>query len=398
MSETTILFDNARLLTGERGAILVRDGRIAAIGEVPDADAAERFGLAGLLVVPGFVDGHLHLDKTLLGGPWQPHRPYTNGFSVAERVRFEKAALRAAAPVAERAAALLAQVVGHGTTALRTHVDIDPEAGLSNLEAVLALRERSGHLATIQVVAFPQSGILAAPGTADLLAEALRSGADLIGGLDPATLDRDVTAHLDCVFGLAERHGVGIDIHLHDGGEAGIAEIEDIAARTKALGMGGRVAISHAFALGDVPPDAARRTADALARAGVAIMTHAPGHRAFPPILLLRERGVRVFCGNDNIRDAWRPYGSGDMLERAMLVGYRSGFVTDDELAVAFDLATGAAAAAIGLSPYGLSVGAPADFVALRADGIPDAVATQPSERWVFKAGRLVARDGRLLG
>jgi len=396
LTDLDTAFDCATLADGNRASIGVAAGRIVAI----EADAAKlaparrRVDLAGALVLPGLIDGHIHLDKTFMGDRWQPHQPCMAGFDVRERVRFEKAQLAAAAPVVQRAAALVELAVSCGTTHMRSHVDIDPSAGLANLEGVLAVREHYRDAVSIEIVAFPQSGIMTCPGTAALLDAAVVAGADLVGGLDPDGFDGDATGHLDVVFGIAERRGVGIDIHLHDGGAAGIAELEAIAARTRALALGGRVAVSHAYALGQVAEAAARRTAEQLAEAGVAIMTNAPGDRAFPPVMLLRAAGVTVFTGSDNIRDAWWPYGDADMLERAMLIGYRSGFYTDDELASALDLATASAARALGLADYGVRPGAPADFVAVGARHAAEAVVTRPRTRAVYKAGRLVARDG----
>jgi cytosine deaminase len=123
-------------------------------------------------------------------------------------------------------------------------------------------------------------------------------------------------------------------------------------------------------------------------------MTNAPGDRAFPPIRALREAGVTVFAGNDNIRDSWWPYGDADMLERAMMIGYRSGFYTDDELAIAFDLVSASAATALRVPEYGLSLGAPANFIALQAHHVQEAVVARPRKRSVYRAGRLIARDG----
>jgi cytosine deaminase len=146
-----------------------------------------------------------------------------------------------------------------------------------------------------------------------------------------------------------------------------------------------------------VSRDVVQRTAQLLAEAGVAILTNAPGAHAFPPVLLLRDAGVNVFSGNDNIRDSWWPYGDGDLLERAMLVGYRSGFNTDDQLAAAFDMVTANAARALGLTGYGLSVGGMADFVVLDAQHVQDAVIARPKPRDVYKNGRLVARGGTIV-
>ncbi len=398
MQSFDVVFERARLADGTVASIGVQSGRIAAIAaDAALRDATERVDLENLLVVPGLVDGHLHLDKSFIGEAWKPHRPCTNGFDVRERVAFEKELLASARPIEHRAAALTELAISHGTLHLRTHVDVDAGVGLRNLEAVLATRERYRDLISIQVVAFPQSGILASPGTADLMAEAVASGADLVGGLDPAGFDRSIEGHLDVVFGIAERRGVGIDIHLHDPDMLGIFELEEIARRTKALGMAGHVTVSHAYALGQVATDIAKRVAHALADAGVAILTNAPGDRPFPPIGILRAAGVLMFAGNDNIRDSWWPYGDGDMLERAMMIGYCSGFYTDEELAVAFDMVTSNAALAMRVPEYGLRCGAPADFLVLPARHVQEAVVARPNQRSVYRGGRLIARNGKCL-
>ncbi len=355
MTTMDTVFQNARLADGRIADIAASGGKIVAIEPTGQSygSAREVRDLGRRLVLPGLVEGHIHLDKGFIGDDWRPHRPCTSGFDVRERVRFEKEALAGAKPIAVRAAALIDLCVSHGTTRMRSHVDVDAEVGLRHFEEIVAVRDAHRDKLSIQLVAFPQSGILTCPGTADVLDAAVRAGADLVGGLDPAGHDGDAAGHLDVIFGIAEQHGVGIDIHLHDGGMQGIAEIEEIARRTKAMALGGKVTISHAYVLGEVSADVAKRTANLLAEAGVAIMTNGPGAHPFPPVLLLRDAGVNVFSGNDNIRDSWWPYGDGDLLERAMLIGYRSGFNCDDELALAFDMVTSNAARAgpVGLRP-----------------------------------------------
>ena len=387
---------NATLPDGSRRDISVEGGRIAALlPSSGNAASAEDFDLGGALVLPPLVDGHIHLDKTLLGLQWVPNQ--ATGNQVADRIEAERK-VRAArtVPEAETGANLVRQVLARGTLHTRSHVDIDNQLGLRNLHEILKVRERFRDLVTIEIVAFPQSGVLRSPGTADLLDAAIAEGADLLGGLDPVGIDGDLDGHLDAIFGIAERRGVGIDIHLHDGGEAGIAELLAIAARTKAAGLSGKVAVSHAFALGSVPTARAAEAADALADAGVAIMSHGPGAATIPPLLLLRQHGVEVFGGSDNIRDAWSPFGNGDMLDRAMMIGYRANFRHDHELSVAYEMVTSAAARVLGLSDYGLHVGNRADFVAVAAGSIAEAVAARPPRKLVVKAGRIVARDGVL--
>jgi cytosine/creatinine deaminase len=397
MTET--VFANARLGNGQMCDITVSAGRIQAM--TPHDGTVKRLpetmtDLGGRLVLPGFTEGHVHLDTSFYGGPWVSHKPCTAGFDVHERVAFQHENMAVAEPMDLRARKQLELCIANGTTSLRSHVMVDGAVGLRSLETILEVREAFRDLIDVQVVAFPQSGILKSAGTAGLLDEALHKGADLIGGLDPGSFDRDVDGHLDVVFGLAEKHGAGIDIHLHDGGSLGIFTLQEICNRTVSLGMQGHVAVSHAYALGDIGADEARRTGEQLARSGVSIMTNAPGAVNFPPVALLRAQGVTVFGGSDNIRDSWWPYGDGDMLGRAMMIGYRSGFYTDAELEMAFDVVTTAGARALNLEGYGLSVGCRADFVVLDAAHVAEAVVSVPRSRCVYKSGRLVARNGSL--
>jgi cytosine deaminase len=392
------LFTQVKLADGSLNDIGVAGGRIVSItpvGSVTGAPAT--IDLGGALLVPGFVEGHIHLDTSFFGDKWIPHKPCTNGFDVHERVAFQAENLAQAAPMAERARNQLDLCITNGSTAMRSHVMVDGSVGLKSLETILAVREEYRGLIDIQLVAFPQSGILKSPGTPALLDEAISLGADVVGGLDPGSFDRDVNGHLDVVFGVAEKHGVDIDIHLHDAGKLGLFTIEEICTRTRALGMGGHVAVSHAYGLGDLPPDAARKAADLIAAGGVAIMTNAPGNHNFPPVALLRAAGVTVFSGSDNIRDSWWPYGDGDMLGRAMMIGYRSGFYTDEELKSAFDVVTEAGAKALRLEGYGITVGSRADFVTLAADHVPEAVVAVPKGRSVYKAGKLIAQNGAVI-
>ncbi len=391
-----VRYANARLPDGSQHHIEVEGGRIAALLPISAPPTGkDTVDLGGAFVLPPLVDGHIHLDKTLLGLPWVPNQAAGN--QVADRIEAERKVRAARSlPEAETGANLVRQVMASGTLHMRTHVDIDNQLGLRNLHEILKVRERFRDLVTIEIVAFPQSGVRRSPGTAELLDAAIAEGADLVGGLDPVGIDGDQDGHLDAIFGVAGKHGVGVDIHLHDGGEGGLAQIEAIARRTRAAGLQGKVAISHAFALGSVPTMSAARTADLLAGTGVAIMSHGPGGATIPPIRLLREHGVRVFGGSDNIRDAWSPFGNGDMLERAMMIAYRANFRHDEELALAFDMVTGTAADVLGIAPYGIAVGGPADFVVVEAQSLAEAVAARPRRKLVIKAGKVVAGDGAL--
>ncbi|WP_405493322.1 amidohydrolase [Nocardia sp. NBC_00511] len=375
--------------------ILVRDGRIAEIGPGLTADTAETVDLAGALVLPGLVDAHCHLDKTMFGGPWVPN---TGGRTLAGRIangegRREELGL----PSADYASNLLAAMVSGGTAHVRSHIDIDPEVGLRGVEAVRAAAARHAHRVDVQLVAFPQGGLLTRPGTAKLLEAALAEGVEVIGGLDPAGYDGDPTGQLDVIFGLAEKYGAGIDIHLHDRGALGAWQFELIAARTRATGLAGRVTISHAYAMGELAPDEQRRIAETLAEAGVSMITCAVGDAPVVPVRVMRAAGAGLAFGNDGIRDLWTPYGDGDMLRRIMQVSFRDRLVADAEIELALEAGTYGGAALLGVADYGLAVGAQADLFAVSAETPAAAVVSVPVRSLVVKRGRIVARDGRLV-
>ncbi|MQY10378.1 N-isopropylammelide isopropyl amidohydrolase [Streptomyces sp. RB5] len=372
-----------------RSDILVRDGVIRAIGPEVTAGDAEVVDVRGLLVLPGLVEAHCHLDKTLYGGPWVPH---TAGDALADRIgteRRRRAGL--GVPDTGRITALLETMIAAGTSYVRTHTDVSPEFGLAGVEAVRAAAEAVAGRIDVAQVAFPQYGLLTNPGTAALLEEALQSGVGTIGGIDPAGFDRDPVRHLDVVFGLAERYGAGVDIHLHDGGTLGVWQLELIAERARVTGLSGKVAVSHAYALGQADPATQTRIAGLLAEAGVAVVTAAVYDFPVPPVKTLRAAGVTVACGHDGIRDLWGPYGSGDMLERAMHLAYRSTFRRDDDIELALHAATYGGAALLGLEAYGLVPGAPADLVLVDAGSFAEAVVTRPPREIVLKAGKRVA-------
>jgi cytosine/adenosine deaminase-related metal-dependent hydrolase len=203
---------------------------------------------------------------------------------------------------------------------------------------VLAARERYRDQVTVQTVAFPQSGVMRCPGVLDLLDAAVRNGADLVGGIDPLEIDRDPKGQLDGIFAIAARHGAGLDIHLHEPGEMGFFNVQEICTRTNGLGLAGKVTISHGFCLGGITERKAAEAAAMMAEAGVALVTHGAGGLTIPPIEMLRAAGVLVFAGNDDIRDTWSPYGTGDLLELAAIIGWKGDFRRDAEVEVAFEL------------------------------------------------------------
>ncbi|KWN16619.1 amidohydrolase family protein [Burkholderia ubonensis] len=393
---TSLLIRNLRTGAGDALDLLIDGDRIARLGpslDAPDGCAVEDG--AGALVLPGLVEGHTHLDKTHWGMRW-----YRNevGPRLVDRIEHERR-WRATSghDAGAQSLALARAFLAAGTTRLRTHVDIDTDAGLRHLHGVLATRDTLRGQMDIQIVAFPQSGVLKRPGTAALLADALRAGADLLGGLDPCAIEGDPAEAVDVLFGVAERFGRGLDIHLHEPSTMGAFSLDLILQRTAALGMQGKVTISHGFCLGEIDEHARDALLARMATLGVALVTTAPASVAVPPLAACRAAGVTVIGGNDGIRDTWSPYGSPDMLERAMLIAMRNDYRRDDALETALDCVTDGGAHGCGFADYGLQAGRRADLVLVDALTPAEAIVARPVRRLVVSSGKIVARDGVLV-
>lgn len=301
-------------------------------------------------------------------------------------------------PISERAGKLIENCIAKGSLHFRCHIDVDPEFGLSHVEAMLALRETYRGIITMDFVVFPQTGMLIRPGTVEIMEEALKLGVENVGGLDPCGIDNDPIRHLETIFGLARKYDRGVDIHLHDKGELGLWQIERIVDFTEKFGRQGRTIISHAYCLGQATAVRLDKIAKRLAEAGISIMTTAPADTPAPPVLDLRAAGVNVCMGSDGIRDAWSPLGTGDMLDRALFLCLRFDLAKDAELAAAFDCVTQGGAHAIGLRDYGLAVGRPANLVLVDAANVGIAIAERRADRTVIAQGRVVAENGAFLG
>lgn len=344
-------------------------------------------GTVSHITADPLVDAHIHPDKSSWGGRWLSRTQASSLRDFIDNdVRTQASYTRT---VEERALALFRAAVAHGTRALRAHVDVGPAQGLANVQGVRAAADRMFGLLDVQIVAFPQQGLLTAPGTLDLLDAALSDGADLVGGIDPIGLEDDFDGHLDAVFGLAAKHGTDVDIHLHDGGELGLDETRRIADRAVADGLQGHVTISHAFAVAEATGDALAAIADHVAEAGVWLTTCALGGDPVLPVRFLRERGVNVAVGSDGVRDAWTPFGTASMLDRAHLLAYRTDAMTDADLELAYQLCSQAGAELLGLSPQD-------GHLEYAGECLAQVVVDRPVPTRVVRDGRVIARDGVL--
>lgn len=391
--ESGYQFDND-IVTGtesEACHLLVEEGKITRIisatqpvgTDLPVQDAN------GLLALPPFKEMHNHLDKTYLGGPWKSCTPVKN---LAERLELEARELPILLEtMTERAKLLLNLFVESGVNHVRTHVNIDPYIGLKNLESVREALEQFEDKLTYEIVAFPQHGLLRdqVPG---LMREAMREGATLVGGLDPGGIDNRVEASLNQMMEIAVETNADIDMHLHDPGHLGWYTMKQLSDVTREAGWQDRVAVSHAFALGEVPHVRAEAMAQEFAELGISIMSTAPINRAIPPVPLLREKGVTVALGCDGFYDSWAPFGTGDVLEKAYRLSERYHWVEEFSLSQALGFITGGITP---LNPDGQrvwpKVGDEASMVFAEASCSAEVVARRANRPAVMYKGNIVS-------
>lgn len=288
-------------------------GKIESIHPATDQRLeADWMDAKGRLAVPGITEKHVHLDKTYLGMDWLAPIPAK---SVVERSALEKDILaQASLSTTDRARHLMEQLIRNGMTSVRTHVDIYPEVGIHPfLEVQNVLKEFPE--VDSEIVAFAQHGLLHVE-TIAALKEAAKNGADFVGAVDPATVDKDIEKSLHTLLSIAAEAGIGVDLHLHDPGHLGLFTMQRLAELTGEYGLEGKVYVSHAFGLGDVSRDELGPVIESLKKAKIGIVTTVPIGRQAPPVDWLDQQGIAVYLGSDNIYDSWWPTGSGDLVER----------------------------------------------------------------------------------
>ncbi|MGW9412863.1 amidohydrolase family protein [Arthrobacter cupressi] len=392
---------------------IVSDSTGGKIAAVEPHDPARPAGDAtvvegrGRLLVPSFSDVHVHLDSTRIGLPFREHTgaPGVWAMMMNDRLNWRNAEV----PLTERVQDTLGRMIARGTTRVRSYAQVDVDCKLERFEAVLAAKEHFKDQADVEIIAFPQAGLLREEGTPELLEESLKAGATVMGGIDPCTLDRDPVKHLDIVFGLAEKYQVPIDIHLHEPGHLAVFSTDLILERTRALGMQGKVTMSHAYSLGSVNEATTRRLIDEFAELDVSLASVAPGSAGVAdqlPIPLLSEAGVRLGLGQDGQRDYWSPYGNTDMLDRTWQLAFTHGFRKDELIEHCLAIASIGGASILDPNATrlkgtahrpGVDVGDPAELLLVDGETVASAVMDRGTDRTVLHRGQVVAEQLELV-
>jgi cytosine deaminase len=396
---TTLVLKNAR--TAERPEphdLGVHDGRLVE----PFGTAERTIDLGGRLVTAPLVEPHIHLDAVLTVGQPRPNVSGSlfEGIAVwAERVRD-----LTVDDVKARVRQALRWQIANGVLHVRSHVDVcDPE--LRALRALVEVREEVRGLVDLQLVAFPQQGILGYDGGAALMRKAVELGADVVGGIPHYELTReDGVESVRFAFALAEEHGLRVDIHCDETDDDQSRFVEVMAAETIRRGMSGRVTASHTTAMHSYNAAYAYRLVHNIARAGLHMVTNpldnavlqgrfdtGPVRRGHTRVKQLQEAGVNVCVGHDSIMDPWYPLGYGDPLQAAFVLVHLGHMSGDAELRRLLDMITVNPAAALGLADYGLRTGGPADLVVFDAPTFVDALRLVAPRYLVLRAGKVVA-------
>jgi len=385
------------LRNSSRGDIGVDSGRIVAPGP-----SRETRDLDGRLVTPPLVEPHIHLDAVLTVG--QP-RPNVSG-SLFEGIAIWADRVRdlTVADVQHRVRQVLRWQLACGVQHVRSHVDVcDPS--LRALRALVELRAEARGLVDLQLVAFPQQGILSFDGGADLMRKAVELGVDVIGAIPHYELTReDGVESVKFAMALAQEHGLRVDIHCDETDDDHSRFVEVMAAETIRRGMTGRVTASHTTAMHSYNAAYASRLIANIARAGLHMVTNpldnavlqgrfdtGPIRRGHTRVKQLLEAGVNVAIGHDSVMDPWYPLGYGDPVQAAFVLAHLGHMSGDAELRTLIDMITVAPAAALGVPDYGLHVGASADLVVFDARSEAEALRLQRPRHLVLRAGRVVA-------
>jgi cytosine/creatinine deaminase len=357
----------------------------------------------GRMAVPGFVESHIHLDKALISerAPVNVSGTLTEAIEILWEIKRNYTAEE----IAERASRVLARALENGISRLRTHVDVDPIGGTRPADGLIRARARFRDLMDIQIVAFPQEGIVKSPGTEALMREVMKRGVDVVGGMPfNEASPQDSRRHIEIVFDIAREFDADIDMHVDETDDPAARTLEVLAELTIVSGWQGRVTAGHTCALASYPRDYADHVIARLREANVNMIANPatnlmlqgrlddyPKRRGVTQVKELLAAGVNVACGQDCVHDTFYPFGQNDPLEIAFLLCHASQMSQPAEILSVMDMVTINGAKALRVPDFRVAVGAVADLVVLDARDVREAFATRSPRRWVIRRGKLIA-------
>jgi cytosine deaminase len=401
-----VVIRNARVRGQQQNVDIAIEGeRISAMEPKLPAGAQTEIDAKSNLVLPGLFNLHYHADKCLLG---EIMRPNVSG-TLPEAIEITNDFKRNYDPaeVCGRAVRSIEQAVINGTTFFRLFCDVGTIGGLRAARGLLLAREKVKKYCRVQVVAFPQEGIVRDPDAAELMEEAIGEGCDVVGGLPwYEYTDEEARQHIDICFAMAKKHDLDIHMLVDDTDDANSRSLEYLALRTMREGFNGRVTASHCGAMAGYNDVYAAKIIDLVATAGVTISVNAhinlvcsarldrePKRRGIARVKELLARGANIITSQDDVNDPYYPFGKPDPLECALMLAHVAQLTLPHELEQAMDTITVNAARAARLSDYGIAPGMRADLVVVGAPSVHEALRLQPPRLHVFKDGREVARS-----
>jgi cytosine/creatinine deaminase len=398
---SSLVVTGARLRSGDVVDVHCADGRIAALvptGAHAVPDDAEVVAADGGLVSEPFVDAHLHLDKVrtlpLIGD--EALRAYTDRGMAGSAAAIDLASAVKRHYTVERLLPRIRQALDdglrHGVLTVQAFADVDTAAGLVGVQAVLAAREEFAGRVDVRVVAFPQDGVLRDPGAADLVEQALDLGADVVGGIPWIEASvADQQAHVEWACALAARRGLPVAMLTDDAPDPGYETTRMLAEAMLRSGLTGRGVACHARALGHYDDDRLSAVLDLAHRAGLGMVSDPHTGSVALPVERAVAAGVAVALGQDDIEDAYYPFGRHNLLEVAFLAAHLLDLRSAVQQELLVDLVTTSAARVLGLSGYGLRPGGPADLLVHDATRTVDLLARHAPPRVVVRGGSILA-------
>lgn len=390
-----LLIKNARTRAGKDKLveIAIQGAKIAKIGEKL-GDAKKVIDAGGSLVTESFINGHLHLCKVYTLGMMDDEAlgAYSGGSMGGAMTAIELAARVKAKYdekwIIENVRKAVDLAVKFGNTHIRAFADVDTKARLEGVKALLKAREEYKDRVTIEVVAFPQDGVVRDPGAEDYVEQALKLGADVVGGIPWIEYtEADEQEHIDRMFALAKKYNKPVSMLIDDAGDPTLKTLEMLAVKTIKEGWEGRVTAQHSRAMALYPEPYYRKIEALLKRARIGVVSDPQTGPLYARVQSLYKAGVRIALGQDDIADAYYPFGRNNMLEVAFLAAHLMWMINREDLEILYDLITTKAAEALSVAGHALKEGGNADLVVLNAASVWEAIWSHEAPQHVIKNG-----------